>query len=79
MGTILVSFLLNHVEISCAIATTAGWILSIVLVGVAIVHQTAKGALTAGTIITIRTVVVNFNTLLFCVILFMGRTENCEA
>ena len=78
MGSILVSFLLRGMELSCSLAVVAGWVLAIVYVGTTVVYQAAKGALTAGTIIVARTLVANFVTLIFCVILFMGRTEVCD-
>ena len=51
------------------------WVLAIVYVIMAVVHETAKGSLTAGTIITIRTPAANLVILIFYVILLIGRTK----
>ncbi|NBV31998.1 MAG: hypothetical protein EBR93_05635 [Bacteroidetes bacterium] len=79
LGSILVSFLIQGMELSCSLAVVAGWVLAIIYVAMTMVYQTAKGNLTAGAIITARTLVANFVTLIFCVILFMGRTEVCDS
>jgi hypothetical protein len=78
MGSILVTFLMNGMELSCSLAVAAGWMLAIVHTTMAIVYQTSKGTATAGAIITVRTLAANLVTVMFCIILFLGRTEVCE-
>jgi len=50
-------------------------VLAIVYVIMTVVHETAKGSLTTGTIITIRTPAANLVILIFYVILLIGRTK----
>lgn len=77
MGSILVTFLSNGIEVSCSLAIAAGWLLAIGFVMMTVLYQTANGALTAGAIITVRTLAANVVTLVFCVVLFNGRTTLC--